>query len=100
MIHYSGQAQQEKEKDKYKQKTKTPAKSCLKQSAKGQRYEEDGLPHERSSENVTSPASCSQRKVIVWQTKNESSGDEDSDSLSNEKNLTVFDWIINKKNLE
>ena len=64
---------------------------------KGSWYEQDGLPHERSSENVTS---CSQRKLIDWQTKNEISGDEDSDSGSEKGNLPVFDWIINKKTFE
>ena len=61
---------------------------------KGSWYEQDGLPHERSSENVTS---CSQRKLVDWQTKNEISGDEDSDSGSEKGNLPVFDWIINIK---
>ena len=31
------------------------------------------------------------------QTQNERSGDEDSDLVSEEENLPVFDWIINKK---
>ena len=31
------------------------------------------------------------------QTQNERSGDEDSDLISEEENLPVFDWIINKK---
>ena len=51
----------------------------------------------RSSENVTLSTSCSQRKLIDWQIKNESSGDEDSDSGREEENLPVFDWIINIK---
>ena len=49
---------------------------------KGSWYERNGSLSERSSENVTSSASYSQRKLIDWQTKNESSGDEDSDSES------------------
>ena len=67
---------------------------------KGSWYEQDGLPHERSSENVTSSTSCNQRRLIDQQTKNESSGDEDSDSGSEEENLPVFDWIINIKLLD
>ena len=55
--------------NKYKQKTKYTYKSYL------------------SSENVTLPTLCSQRKLIDWQTKNESSGDEDSDLGSEEENL-------------
>ena len=51
----------------------------------------------RSSENVTLSTSCRQRKLIDWQIKNESSGDEDSDSGREEENLPVFDWIINIK---
>ena len=54
-------------------------------------YEQDSLTHE----NVTLSTSCSQRKLIDWQTKNDSS--EDSDSGSEEENLPVFDWIINIK---
>ena len=64
---------------------------------KGSWYEQDGLLIERSSENVTLSTSCSQRKLIDWQTKNENSGDEDSDSGSEKENLPVFDWIINTK---
>ena len=60
-------------------------------------YEQDGLPHERNSENVRSTTWCSQRKLIDWQTKNESSGNEDSDSGREEENLPVFEWIINIK---
>ena len=56
--------------------------------------EQDGLPHERSSENVKSSTLCSHRKLIDWQTKNQSSGDEDSDSGNKEENLPVFDWIF------
>ena len=52
---------------------------------KGSWYEQDGLPHQRSSENVTSSTSCTQRKLIDWQTKNENSDDEDSDSGSEEE---------------
>ena len=44
--------------------------------------------------------SCSQRKLIDWQTKNKSSGNEDSHSESDEENLPVFDWIINVKLLK
>ena len=72
--------------NKYKQKTKyTYYKSLLKESMKGSWYEQDGLPHERSSENVTSSTSCNQRKPIDWHTKNESSGNEDSYSGSEEE---------------
>ena len=60
-------------------------------SMKGSWYEQDGLLHERSSENVTSSASCSQRKLTDWQTKNKSSGDEGSNSGGQEENLPVFD---------
>ena len=60
-------------------------------------YEQDGLPHERSTKNGTSSTFCSQRKLIDWQTKNESNGNEDSDSGSEGENLPVFDWIINIK---
>ena len=60
-------------------------------------YEQDGLPHERSTENVISSTFCSQRKLIDWQTENESSGNEDSDSGSEGENLPVFDWVINIK---
>ena len=73
--------------NKYKQKTKYTYKSYLKESMERSWYERDGLPHERSSENVTLPTLCSQRKLIDWQTKNESSGDEDSDLGSEEENL-------------
>ena len=58
-------------------------------------HEQDVPPHERSSENVKTLASCIQRKLIDWQTKNESSEDEGSDSGSDEENLSVFDWIVN-----
>ena len=64
------------------EKLDTPTKSCLKEIMKGSWYERNGWLSERSSENVTSSASYSQRKLIDWQTKNESSGDEDSDSES------------------
>ena len=74
----------------------TPTKRYLKGSMKALWYEQDCLPHERNTENVTSTF-CSQRKLIDWQTKNESSGNEDSDSGSEEENLPVFDWIINIK---
>ena len=37
---------------------------------------------------------CSQKKLIHWQTKNESSVNEDSDSGSDEGSLPVFDWIV------
>ena len=63
----------------------------------GSWYEQDGLPHERNSENVRSTTWCNQRKLIYWQTKNESSDNEDSHSGSEEENLPVFEWIINIK---
>ena len=37
------------------------------------------------------------KQLIDWQTKNKSSGDEDSGSGSEEENVPVFDWIINIK---
>ena len=56
-------------------------------------YEQDGVPHERSSENVALSASCSQRKLIDWQTKTETSGDEHSDSGSDEKIFFFYQMI-------
>ena len=80
-----------KRKKNINKKLSTPTKSYLKESMKGSWYEQDGLPHERSSENVTSSTSCSQRKLIDRQPKNESSGSEDSDSGSEGENLPVLD---------
>ena len=94
-IEMTLQVKQKKETEN--KKLNTPTKSYLKESMKGSWYEQDGLPYERSTENVTSSTSCSQRKLIDWQTKNESSGDEDSDSGSEEEDLPVFNWIVNIK---
>ena len=53
-------------------------------------YEQDGLSHERISEEVTWSAQYNQRKLRAWQTKTESSGEKDGDSESEKENLLVF----------
>ena len=96
--HQFRSSRKRKRKRNINKKLHTPTKSCLKECMKGSWYVQDGLPHEngdrrfcpytgeygsvktripayfkqwRSSENVTSSASCSKRKLIDWQTKND-----------------------------